>query len=425
MGKVSDSIFESKNIVLGICGSIAAYKSLFLIRELKCRKANVFPVLTPAATNFITTLTVSNLSNNTIAVDMFDPDIQKKGAWHIDLVQSCDLMIIAPATASTIGKIANGICDNSLVTLATALPRTTPLLLAPAMDTSMLQNPVTQENIQKLEKLGFIVIPPAVGELSSGHYGEGRLPETEVLLDYIETYLYFKKFGLDKATQIKKKLTGKNFLVTAGPTCEKIDDVRFISNFSSGKMGYAIAAQANILGANVVLVSGPTKLEMHHKVETFRVISSAEMFDVVSQNFYNSDVVIMSAAVADWTPVEIFKGKLKKDKRETINLKLKKTTDILYKLGQNKKQTQILVGFALESKQNGLKNAWEKLRRKNCDIIVLNYFDEMQSGFGFDTNKITLIGFTNREEMYIEEYPLASKNICSLIILDKIAQLLM
>ncbi|MFN3306417.1 MAG: bifunctional phosphopantothenoylcysteine decarboxylase/phosphopantothenate--cysteine ligase CoaBC [Candidatus Kapaibacteriota bacterium] len=422
---MSENIFEGKNIILGICGSIAAYKSLFLIRELKCRKANVFPVLTPSATNFITTLTVSNLSNSPVAVDMFDPDIQKKGAWHIDLVQSCDLMIIAPATASTIGKIANGICDNSLVTLATALPKTTPLLLAPAMDTTMLQNPVTQENIQKLVKLGVVVIPPAVGELSSGHYGEGRLPEVEVLLDYIETYLYFKEFGLEKVTEIKKKLTGKKFLVTAGPTCEKIDDVRFISNFSSGKMGYAIAAQANILGANVLLVSGPTKLEMHHKVETFRVVSAADMFDVVSKNFYDSDVVIMSSAVADWTPAEVFKGKLKKVNRETIDLKLKKTIDILQNLGTNKRQDQILVGFALESKQNGLKNAWEKLHRKNCDLIVLNYFDEMQSGFGFDTNKITLIGFTNREEMYIEEYPLASKNICSLIIIEKIVQLMM
>lgn len=421
---VSNSLFEGKNIILGICGSIAAYKSLFLIRELTRRKANVFPVLTPSATNFITPLTASNLSKSPVVVDMFDQDIQRRGAWHIDLVQNCDLMIIAPATASTIGKIANGICDNSLVTLSTALPTTAPLLLAPAMDTTMLQNPITKENIQKLSNLGVIIIPPAIGELSSGHYGEGRLPEVEVLLDYIEAYLYFKKLGLNNVMEIKRKFFRKKFLITAGPTCEKIDDIRFISNFSSGKMGFALAAQANILGANVLLVSGPTKLEMHHNVETIRITSSAEMFKVVSKNFSNTDVTIMSSAVADWTPTEVFKGKLKKDKRNTINIKLKKTTDILYELGKNKQQNQIVVGFALESKENGLKNAWEKLRRKNCDLMVLNYFDENQSGFGFETNKITLIGFKNQAEMFIEEYPLLSKNICSLIILEKIAELM-
>ncbi|MFN3781464.1 MAG: phosphopantothenoylcysteine decarboxylase, partial [Candidatus Kapaibacteriota bacterium] len=269
------------------------------------------------------------------------------------------------------------------------------------------ENPIVKENEEKLKALGVDFVPPIEEE------GKAKIAGAEEIADYVV-----------KAVT-KQSLAGKKAVVTAGATREFFDDVRFISNFSSGKMGYAIAAQANILGANVVLVSGPTKLEMHHKVETFRVVSAADMFNVVSKNFYDSDVVIMSSAVADWTPIEVFKGKLKKVNRETIDLKLKKTIDILQNLGTNKRQDQILVGFALESKQNGLKNAWEKLHRKNCDLIVLNYFDEKQSGFGFDTNKITLIGFTNQEEMYIEEYPLVSKNICSLIIIEKIAQLMM
>ncbi len=418
------NIFEGKKILVGITGSIAAYKSLFLIRELCRCGAKVFPVLTPSATHFVTELTIANLSKNPVAVEMFDSNIQKHGAWHIDLVHQCDLMIIAPATASTIGKIANGICDSTLVTLATALPRNIPLLVSPAMDTTMWEHPATQNNIKKLKSMGIVIIPPSVGELSSGHFGEGRFPEVPVLLDYIETYLYFKEGKLDKLTKVKSKLNGKNILITSGPTYEKIDDVRYISNFSTGKMGHSLAIQSHILGANVNLISGPTKLDMLHNINITRIESAQDMYEKVLENFEKTDILIMASAVADFTPINKLTGKFKKESSEELILHLKKTIDILGKFGKMKKQKQILVGFALEESSTGLKNAWKKLLNKNCDIIALNYFDREFSGFADDFNTITLIGFENEDQMFIEEYPPLSKNICSVIILEKVISLI-
>ncbi|ROL56993.1 bifunctional phosphopantothenoylcysteine decarboxylase/phosphopantothenate--cysteine ligase CoaBC [Bacteroidetes/Chlorobi group bacterium Naka2016] len=417
------NVFEGKKIILGITGSIAAYKSLLLIRELVRRGAIVYPVLTPTALHFVTPITVSNLARNEVIVDMFDSEIQRKGAWHIDLVHQCDLMIIAPATASTIGKIANGICDNALATLATALPKGIPLLVAPAMDSSMYENPTTQRNIEILKNDGVFIIPPSYGELSSGLFGEGRLPEIPALMDYIETYLYFKEIGLGKANEIRQRISNKKVLITAGPTYEKIDDVRFISNFSSGKMGFALAKQCQILGAQVKLISGPTHIELHHNIEMTKVTSAKEMFDEVAKHYSDVDIVFMASAVADFTPIEPFSGKFKKERAESLEIKLRRTVDILGFLGKEKKN-QLLVGFALEDTANGLTNAWRKLIQKNCDMIVLNYFDKEKSGFGGNFNTMTLLGFASENELFIEDFPPMSKNLCALIILNKLASII-
>jgi phosphopantothenoylcysteine decarboxylase/phosphopantothenate--cysteine ligase len=417
------NIFNKKKIIVGITGSIAAYKSLLLIRELTRKGANVFPVMTPSAANFVTPLSVSNLAKSQVAIDMFAPEVQRSGAWHIDLVSNADLMIIAPATATTIAKIANGICDNSLVTVATALPKDIPLIISPAMDTSMWENPITQRNVKILEEIGVVIIPPAVGELSSGHFGEGRLPEIPVLLDYIETCLFFKEIGKNHQSITKSKLKGKKVLLTAGPTIEKIDDVRFISNFSSGKMGLSLANKSHILGAQVTLIAGPTKLQTHHNIEVVKVESSSEMYEKVIEYYAKNDIVIMASAVADYTPASKFTGKVKKDTADELNIKLKRTKDILEELGKRKK-SQFLVGFALEDSSTGLKNAWRKLVQKNCDMIVLNYFDKEHSGFGGDENTITLLGFESNDELFIHEYPPMDKNLCAMIILERISQML-
>lgn len=418
------NIFFGKKIILGITGSIAAYKSLLLIRELQRKGAEIFPILTPAATNFVTPLSVSNLAKNQVAIDMFDPDLQKKGAWHIDLVHQADLMIIAPATASTIAKIANGICDNALVTLATALPGNIPLLVAPAMDTSMWINPTTQNNLRKLKNNGAIIIPPATGELSSGLIGEGRLPEVPAMVDYIETFLYFKETGLDNYKNLISRFSNKNILITSGPTFEKIDDIRYISNFSTGKMGFSLAIQAKILGANVNLISGPTSQELYHDINLSKIQSAQDLYDKVIENYTNSNIIIMASAVADFTPEQKIHGKFKKEEADELLLKLVRTKDILYEIGQLKKKSQILVGFALESSKSGFINAWKKLVHKNCDMIVLNYFDRPYSGFGENFNTVTTLHFENDSELVIEDLPTMSKNLCALVILEKISKLL-
>jgi phosphopantothenoylcysteine decarboxylase/phosphopantothenate--cysteine ligase len=416
------NVFEGKKIVVGITGSIAAYKSLFLIRELVRKGAEVFPVLTPSATNFVTELATSNLSRNSTIVDMFDKSYQSKGAWHIDLVHQCDLMIIAPCSAATLGKIANGICDNALVTLAIALPRNVPLLIAPAMDTSMWENPATQRNAKTLLEQGAVIIPPAKGELSSGLYGEGRLPELPVLLDYIQTYLYLAEISTERKANLLK-IKGKNILISAGPTQEKIDDVRFISNFSSGKMGYAIASSACSLGGNVTLVSGPSCLTIEHNLKLVKVVSSNEMLQALKDEFLENQIVIMSSAVADFTPKIKSSGKIKKEKSEELVLNLIKTPDILSELGRIKKN-QVLVGFALEESSEGLFNAWKKLKQKNCDLIVLNYIDREQSGFAGDFNTITVMKFKSENEMNINYYEPMEKSLCAMAILEEIAELL-
>jgi phosphopantothenoylcysteine decarboxylase/phosphopantothenate--cysteine ligase len=421
---LENNIFENKRILVGITGSIAAYKGLFLIRELVKKGAIVNVVMTPSATNFITPISAMNLSKNPVAIDMFNLESQTSGAWHIHLVQECDLMIIAPCTASTIGKIANGICDNSLVTLATALPKHKPLLIAPAMDFSMWLNSATQRNIRLLKEYGIVVIPPEEGELSSGLEGEGRLPETQVLLDYIETYLHLYSEKEQQTLGKVQKINGKKVLITAGPTYERIDDVRFIGNFSSGKMGFAIAEVAAMFGANVTLIAGPTKLNPPSNVTYVPIESANEMYREVLNYFTKQDIIIMSAAVADFKPISNLKGKLKKESvGGRLKIELEQTEDILLAIGKRKKANQILVGFALEETRYSNQNALKKLQQKNCDILVLNFLDKPNSGFQSDLNTIVIYKQARKGSLEVETLPPMSKLRCGLEILRSVIEL--
>ena len=395
------SILKDKNIVLGVCGSIAAYKIATLVRLLVKEEASVQVIMTKEATQFITPLTLSTLSKNPVLVDYYDP---KTGEWnnHVHLGLTADFMIIAPATANTLAKIANGLCDNLLS--ATYLSAKCPVYIAPAMDLDMWKHPSTQRNIGLAESFGNIIIPPGNGELASGLSGEGRLAEPEEILAFLKENL-----------NTYKPLKGKKALVTAGPTFEPIDPVRFIGNHSSGKMGYAIAEKLRTLGADVTLVSGPTSLQSNSGVNKIAVQSAAQMFEACAQRFESSDIIVMSAAVADYTPKEVSANKIKK-KAEDFTIELKKTKDILGTLGQLKNNKQTLVGFALET-NNELEHAKDKLVRKNADFIVLNSMQDKGAGFGTDTNKVTIL----QKEGDILSFDLKSKvevanDLCQLII---------
>lgn len=383
------SSLKGKNIVLGVCGSIAAYKIASLIRLLIKEEASVQVIMTPEATQFITPLTLSTLSKKPVLVDYYDP---KTGEWnnHVHLGLNADLILIAPASANTLAKMANGFCDNLLT--ATYLSAKCPVYFAPAMDLDMWKHPATQNNLSLLASFGNIIIPPGNGELASGLVGEGRLAEPEEIVTFLQNHL-----------NTAKPLAGKMALVTAGPTYEAIDPVRFIGNHSSGKMGYAIAEELQRLGAQVTLVSGPTHLKASEAITTIAVRSAQEMFDACDTRFDSSDIIVMSAAVADYTPKETAVEKIKK-KAEDFTIELKKTTDILGTLGQRKSIQQTLVGFALET-NNELANAQDKLRRKNADFIVLNSMQDKGAGFGTDTNKITVLS----PHSGIKNYDLKSK----------------
>lgn len=511
------------NILIGISGSIAAYKATHLVREiLKSTEAGgnheVRVVMTPSATKFIPALTLQNLTKYTVAVEMFDEGTQSGGSWHIHLARWCDAMLIAPCSAATLGKLANGVCDTALVTVALALPPMKPLLIAPAMDTEMWIHPSTQRNCDILRKDGTYIIPPAEGELASGFVGAGRLPEVNVLMDTLFAALnaprferftaqesfsqasnqaddqhqafytpppsnpseafntYNRRFDVYAAqldptapsnqaaskpqstsnqsvntqsadtqqtsapdpiqealgktvvnlqegaeaiqfdaelelTKLKREqrgeaptptstvdigvvpfpFAGKTVLVTAGPTYEKIDDVRFIGNYSSGKMGFALAEEAARYGAKVTLVAGPVSLKSPENVQRVDVESAREMFDEVMKRRAESDVIILAAAVADFTPVEKHDGKIKKeDTGETMTLRLTKTPDILAAVGAVKGDKQVVVGFALEA-HNHVENARKKLTAKRADMIVLNALGKPQSGFDTDENTITIL----------------------------------
>lgn len=391
-------VLRNKKIIVGVTGSIAAYKSANLVRELKKAGAEVFVMMTPASANFITPLTLANLSRNPVSIEMFDKEAQRGGAWHIQLAHECDLMIIAPCSASTLSKLANGNCDNALVTVATALPRKTPLIIAPAMDSTMFLNPSTQRNIETLKNDGYIIIPPEDGDLSSGIVGPGRLPDIYILMSTII-----------KALRSDGKLRKKTIMITAGPTVEKIDDVRFVSNFSTGLMGYSLAEAASDMGAKVILISGPTNLTPPDNVELIKVTSADEMYQAATTHFPKADISILSAAVADFTPEGVKKGKLKKDDfGEEMVLKLVKTKDILADLGSKKKGKQLLIGFALET-DNLIDNAKKKLVNKNCDMIVLNEANKPNSGFGVQLNTITILS----KDGSTKEYPPQSKYECA------------
>ncbi|HTF30454.1 MAG TPA: bifunctional phosphopantothenoylcysteine decarboxylase/phosphopantothenate--cysteine ligase CoaBC [Flavitalea sp.] len=376
-------MFKGKKILVGITGSIAAYKTILIVRLLVKNGAEVKVVMTQAAKDFVTPLTLSTLSKNPVIVDLFE-----EGSWsnHVMLGRWADLMLIAPLSCNTLGKMANGLCDNML--LATYLSATCPVVVAPAMDEDMWHHPVTAENLSKLAGFGNSIIPVESGELASGLFGDGRMAEPETIIRYIDENFFQTK-----------DLKGKRVLVTAGPTYEAIDPVRFIGNHSSGKMGIAISTELVKRGALVDLVLGPTVLNKNipgvklHKVQT-----AAEMFQACQNIFPNADIAIMSAAVADYTPAVYADEKIKKN-GEILQVELTRTKDILKSLGEQKKKGQILVGFALET-TNEKDYALNKLNSKNADLIVLNSLNDEGAGFGHDTNKVTIFEKGGQELAY-------------------------
>ena len=368
-------MLKGKKIVLGITGSIAAYKAIYLLRLLVKEGAEVKVLMTPAAKDFVSTLTLSTLSKNNVLTELSDG---QNWANHVMLGRWADLMLIAPLSCNTLAKMANGQCDNLL--LAAWLSATCPVAVAPAMDEDMWHHPATKENLRKLQSFGNTIIPVEKGELASGLFGEGRMAEPEQILSFISDHFF-----------TTKSLAGKKCLVTAGPTYEPIDPVRFIGNHSSGKMGLAIAAELKRRGAEVILVTGPVQLNNElNGIETRKVTTAAEMYAQCAKEFPGCDLAVMAAAVADYTPVETAPEKIKK-KEEKLALELTKTKDILKSLGEIKTGKQVLVGFALET-NNEKKNALEKLEKKNADLIVLNSLKDEGAGFGHDTNKITILG---------------------------------
>ena len=363
---------KGKKILLAVSGSIAAYKAAVLVRLLVKEGAAVRVIMTGAATDFITPLTLSTLSKNKVLLDLFEEE-----SWsnHVAIGRWADIMLIAPASCNTIAKMANGICDNLLQ--AVYLSATCTVMLAPAMDEDMWIHPSTQANLLKLESYGNLVIPVENGELASGFFGEGRMAEPEVILQCLGSFL-----------QKKNSLKGKKILISAGPTYEPLDPVRFIGNHSTGKMGIAIAKECKMRGADVQLILGPSVEKIPNGIDTVRVDTAAEMYDACIAGFPCADLAVMCAAVADYTPVTTAKEKIKK-KEASFAPELKRTEDILKKLGQMKRDDQVLVGFALET-ENEEVNALEKLRSKNADYIVLNSLREEGAGFGKDSNKITI-----------------------------------
>lgn len=371
---------SGKHIVLGVTGSIAAYKAAYLLRGLVKEGAEVQVVMTPSAKEFITPVTMSALSGKPVASEFFSAN---DGAWysHVDMGQWADLMLIAPATASTLGKMANAVCDNLLIT--TYLSAKCKVIIAPAMDLDMFRHPANLRNIEILRSYGNLIIEPGEGALASGLHGKGRMEEPENIVE--EVVKFFSQ---------KKKLLNKHFLVTAGPTYEKIDPVRFIGNYSSGKMGYAIASELSLAGAKVTLVSGPVEIKnTNPEIQLIPVESAMQMHEKCISIFPETDGAVMCAAVADFTPVSFSGSKIKREKDDLV-IHLKPTHDIAGDLGRLKSDDQLLVGFALETNDE-LSNAFSKLQRKNLDLIVLNSLNDAGAGFGVDTNKITLIGKDN------------------------------
>ena len=378
-------MLKGKHIILGVTGSIAAYKAATLTRLLVKEGANVKVVMTPLAKEFITPLTMATLSKSPIMVDFYNPE---NGDWnsHVDLGLWADLYLIAPASANTIGKMAGGIADNLLLT--TYLSAKCPVMVAPAMDLDMYKHPATQRNLKVLQSFGNIIIEPESGELASGLIGKGRMEEPERIVAFIADYF---------ARQ--EDFKGKKVVVTAGPTYEKIDPVRFIGNYSSGKMGLAIAEEFAGRGAEVVLVCGPVNLKTSHPaIRRVDVESAAQMYEVTSKEFVNSDVAVLSAAVADFTPKEKADHKIKRGKDDLL-LELLPTKDIAAELGRIKTASQLLVGFALETNDEEV-NALSKMQRKNLDMIVLNSLNDKGAGFSVDTNKVTILDKAGDKTVY-------------------------
>lgn len=379
------SVLKGKKVLLGVTAGIAAYKTAFLVRLLIKAGAHVKVVMTPASKDFVTPLTLSTLSKNEV-FSSFTNEEDENAVWnnHVELGLWADFMLIAPASANTLSKMVSGAADNLL--LATYLSAKCPVFFAPAMDLDMFKHPSSKHSFSQLQQYGNIMIPAGTGELASGLHGEGRMAEPEEIITFLEDYF-----------SAKLPLKDKKILITAGPTYEAIDPVRFIGNHSSGKMGFALAEIAAELGAEVFLVSGPTHLDISHpKVKLVRVVSNEDMYTAVHRYFPEADVVIAAAAVSDYKPKEVAAQKIKKNE-ETLSLELVKTRDILASLGE-KKTTQKLIGFALET-HNELENARGKLKRKNLDFIVLNSLQDKGAGFQGDTNKISIV-YPNSEKNF-------------------------
>jgi phosphopantothenoylcysteine decarboxylase / phosphopantothenate---cysteine ligase len=394
---------EGKKILLGICGSIAAYKSILLTRLLVKAGAEVKVVLTPSAKDFVTPLSLSTISRHEALSDLSGNDTWNN---HVQLGRWADIMLIAPLSCNTLAKMANGFCDNLL--LATYLSATCPVVVAPAMDEDMWLHPATKANLEKIQAFGNRVIPVEKGELASGLYGDGRMAEPANIISFLEVNFFFSS-----------ELKGKKALVTAGPTHESLDPVRYIANQSTGKMGIAIAGELAQRGAEVELVLGPSSIEINDpRIHVTRVKSAGEMYQACLEKFPSAQIAVMSAAVADYTPVSFSPEKIKKN-AETFTLELSKTKDILKTLGEQKKNGQVLVGFALENKDETA-YAKKKLQSKNADMIVLNSLNDAGAGFGFDTNQVTIFEKNGDEIPYGQK----SKQQVARDIVDRIIKLL-
>ncbi len=396
-------MLQGKTVVLGVTGSIAAYKIASLASKLVKLHANVHVLMTQNATNFITPITFETLTGNKCLIDTFDRNFQFDVA-HVSLAKKADVMLIAPASSNVIGKIANGIADDMLTT--TVMASTAPVLISPAMNTHMYENPIVQDNLQKLERFGYKIIAPAVGMLACHDVGAGKMPEPETLLDWIL-----------REIACKKDLQGKKILVTAGPTQEAVDPVRYLTNHSTGKMGYALARCAMLRGADVTLVTGSTAITPPPFVQTVAVTSAEEMYQEVTKRAAEQNAIIMAAAVADYRPATVSAEKQKKQAGDAV-LPLSRTKDILAYLGEHKPAGQFLCGFSMET-QHMLENSRAKLKRKHLDMICANNLKVAGAGFGTDTNVVTLIQAQKEQEL-----PLQSKEAVGHAILDVIAKTL-
>ncbi len=403
---ITESLLKGKKILIGITGSIAAYKSAYLVRLLVQSGAEVRVVMSPAALEFLTPLTFATLSKNPVHSDFTEN--KDAGTWtnHVELALWADLMLVAPLSAGTLSKMASGLCDNFL--MAVYMSAKCPVMIAPAMDHDMFLHPGTQENLQKLKSFGHLILAPDEGELASGLIGKGRLVEPETICDVV-----VKFFNPDLP------LDGMIAMVTAGPTYERLDPVRFIGNFSSGKMGFAIAQELASKGAKVTLICGPVKETIQHRlIERIDIVSAEEMLLVCDKLFDSVDIAVMAAAVADYRPSVVADQKVKK-KEANWSLQMEQTTDIAARLGKRKSTKQILVGFALET-ENETENAEAKLTKKNFDFVVLNSLNDEGAGFGTDTNKITLIWPGNKRK----EFGLKPKSKVAEDIVEEITSLI-
>lgn len=416
-----DGSFCLMKILLGITGSVSAYKTPWLVRDLRRAGHDVRVVMTPSAREFVAPLALEAVSTHPVVIDPYDPSIQEGGSWHVHLAHWADVVTIAPCSATTLARLSTGLCDTALMTVVCSRPAATPLVVFPAMDTDMWHQASTQRNVAQLRADGIMVVEPESGSLASGLVGAGRLPELETIASIIALHALqgAEQSPLTPAeTSANTTPAGKHMVITAGPTHERIDAVRSIVNHSTGTMGFALAAAAQRRGYLVTLIAGPVSLPTPAGVERIDVTSAAEMHDAVMK-VRNADVMIMSAAVADFTPSEPHDQKLKKDSVGTeLTLHLKRTTDILAALGAAKQPHQRLVGFALET-GDVVTYATEKLTRKNADMIVANAADQADSGFGPGKNTITIV--TNGAPP--SPFPPMSKNACAEVILDAIESL--